>query len=262
MTWSLPLWTILCRTLVFPNEVSSTNRNQGRHCSLLYSQDPAQCLHVVETRQRDESRTNEWRKALRGGPSHWYTRDRQKRRGPASSTAPENKLSVLLRNPSAKGRDCELLFRLRPQHRVSWAVIGTRQWSVRSKGHTCYPISFLTAPSLQQFSKKLTNFSVIDQKQNAMQPISKNALSCFPKRRVHGIWNVISRRNRMEDKEMLITMTSGLPAEKVPDWLKKDWMSILESLGMAHCPQSPFSGMQQCVMITCVMHIYLQTKFN
>lgn len=27
--------------------------------------------------------------------------------------------------------------------------------------------------------------------------------------------NVISR-NRMEDKEMLITMTSGLPAEKVP----------------------------------------------
>ena len=50
---------------------------------LFFSQDPAQCLHVVETRQRCVEITSEWMNALkkREGQASDTLRDKQKRRG-------------------------------------------------------------------------------------------------------------------------------------------------------------------------------------
>ena len=68
---------------------------------------------------------------------------------------------------------------------------------------------------------------------------SKNELNCFPKDVLIEYEMRSVEETRMEEKEMLITMTSGFPAEKVPWLAQKDWMSILESLSMAHCQPEP-----------------------
>lgn len=86
---------------------------------------------------------------------------------------------------------------------------------------------------------------------------SKNALSCFPKDVFieHEMLSV--KETWMEEKETLITMTSGFPAEKVPWLAQKDWVSNLESLSMADCQPEPVFKCTVCDDYMCYAYLFV-----